>query len=215
MSCYLMGMLTPCSLVGSILGMGGGDAATVCPGGDCTGIRTGSNGRFQIWVPPFATGVTGENGNFSMSITTGYWTDYVASAIPSSALGPSSVAASNLSWVQNALNYVKNHPVFVSVNEILAAQITYQHSTKTLCANVGLGASVLPSKAITVGVYNDGKMSKWTDVLSSWGYSFGANLFAGYAMSTNSSGTIGGPSASPGVGLSGSYTWGACGPAPW
>ncbi len=60
-------------------------------------------------------------------------------------------AANNGGWFQNAVNYLKNHPVFVSVNEILAAQITYQHSTKTLCANVGLGASVLPSKAITMG----------------------------------------------------------------
>jgi hypothetical protein len=40
-----------------------------------------------------------------------------------------------------------------------------------------------------VGVLNEGNMGKWTDVQSSWGYSFGANLFVGYQASTNSSGT--------------------------
>ena len=114
-----------------------------------------------------------------------------------------------LSWLQSGLNYLKSHPVFISVNEILAGQITYQASTKTICANVGLGASVPPTKAVTVGVYNAGNMGNWTNVLSSWGYSFGANLGLGYQASTNSSGTIGGPTIS-GVGLSGSYTYGGC-----
>ena len=118
-------------------------------------------------------------------------------------------AANNGSWLQQGLNYLKNHPVFISVNEILAAQITVQWSTKTVCANLGAGASVPPTKAVTVGVYNNGNMSNWTNVLSSWGYSFGANLIAGYQASTNSSGTIGGPTIS-GVGLSGSYTYGGC-----
>jgi len=34
-------------------------------------------------------------------------------------------AANNGSWFQRGLNYLKTHPVFISVNEILAAQITY------------------------------------------------------------------------------------------
>jgi hypothetical protein len=68
-----------------------------------------------------------------------------------------------------------------------------------------------PTKMVTVGVYNNGNMSNWTNVLSSWGYSFGSSAWLGYQASTNSSGTIGGPTASLGPGLSGSYTWGACG----
>jgi len=119
--------------------------------------------------------------------------------------------AANNGTLQQKLDYLKSHPVFVSFNEIVALQLTVKWSTKTVCGNWGVGASVPPSKAVTVGVYNTGNMNKWTDILSSWGYSFGSNLFLGYAMSTNSSGTIGGPSASPGIGLSGSYTWGKCG----
>lgn len=123
---------------------------------------------------------------------------------------PSTITAAQLKGlIALGLNYFKNHPVFISVNEIVAGQIAVQWSTKTACANLGAGASLPPSKAVTVGVYNNGNMPNWTNVLSSWGYSLGANLIAGYAMSTNSSGTIGGPSIS-GVGLSGSYTYGGC-----
>lgn len=118
-------------------------------------------------------------------------------------------------WLSNAVAYLKQHPISLSANEIVAAQLTYQASTNTLCSNIGLGASFEPTKALTVGIYNNGQMSKWQDVQSSFGYSFGANLFAGYQMSRNSSGTIGGPSLSPGIGISGAYTWGKCGPAPW
>jgi hypothetical protein len=118
-----------------------------------------------------------------------------------------------LNWLQQVLLYLKTHPVFISVNEIAAGQLTFQYSTKTICSNVGLGASVPPTKAVTVGVYNNGNMGNWTDVLSEWGYSFGANLGPGYTMSTNKSGTIGGPTVS-GVGLSGSYTYGACAKLP-
>ncbi len=76
---------------------------------------------------------------------------------------------------------------------ILAAQVTFQASTGTICGNLEAGASVPPTKAVTVGVLNEGDMEKWTDVQSSWGYSFGANLFLGYQGSFNSSGKIGGP----------------------
>ncbi len=123
--------------------------------------------------------------------------------------GPRGCAGAVVSGLQKGLNYLKSHPVFISVNEIVAAQITYQQSTGTICANLGAGASVPPTKAVTVGVYNEGNMGNWTNVLSSWGYSFGANLILGYQASTNSSGTIGGPTIS-GVGLSGSYTYGGC-----
>jgi hypothetical protein len=109
------------------------------------------------------------------------------------------------------LNYLKTHPVFISFNEIVALQLTVKWSTKTVCGNWGAGASVPPTKMVTVGVYNNGNMSNWTNVLSSWGYSFGSSAWLGYQASTNSSGTIGGPTASLGPGLSGSYTWGACG----
>ena len=120
------------------------------------------------------------------------------------------VAANNGNLLQQGLNYLKTHPVFISFNEIVALQLTVKWSTKTVCGNWGAGASVPPTKMVTVGVYNNGNMSNWTNVLSSWGYSFGSSAWLGYQASTNSSGTIGGPTASLGPGLSGSYTWGAC-----
>src|SRR5690242_20235257 len=82
--------------------------------------------------------------------------------------------------IRNGWDYAKTHPVTVSVNEIGALQVTYQASTKRLCGNVGIGASVPPTKMVTVGILNGGDMSKWTDVVSSWGYSFGANWILGY-----------------------------------
>ncbi len=112
--------------------------------------------------------------------------------------------------VASGLEYAKTHPVFISVNEIGALQYTAQWSTKTVCINVGVGASVPPTKMVTVGLYNAGNMANWTGVLSSWGYSFGSNLWAGYQASTNSSGTIGAPTLTLGAGLSGSYTYGGC-----
>ena len=114
-----------------------------------------------------------------------------------------------LTWIKNGLNYLKSQPITLSVNEIVAAQITYQHSTSTICGNIGLGASVPPSKAVTVGILNAGDMNNWKDVVSGTGYSFGANLFLGYQGSFNSSGKVGGPTIS-GIGLSGSYTYGGC-----
>jgi hypothetical protein len=113
------------------------------------------------------------------------------------------------SWIRNVSDYLASHPVTISVNEIAAVQITYQHSTKTICSSAGLGASFPPSKAFTVGILNAGDMDKWTDVVSGPGYSFGANLFAGYQGMFNSSGKLGGPTIS-GVGISGSYTIGRC-----
>jgi len=113
-------------------------------------------------------------------------------------------------WFTGALNYLKTHPVTASINEIGAVQAMYQNSTKTFCISVGVGASVLPTKAVTVGVLNNGNMGNWKNVASGWGYSFGSNLFLGYEAMTNSAGTVGGPSASPGIGVSGSYTYGGC-----
>lgn len=157
----------------------------------------------QIGEPTTLFGVSTQMGGWSLTTTT--ITDQIYSGSSSWSLFP----ANNGNWFQRGLNYLKTHPVFISVNEILAAQITYQASTGTICANVGAGASVPPTKAVTVGVLNEGDMGKWTDVQSSWGYSFGANLFLGYQGSFNSSGKIGGPTVS-GVGLSGSYTYGGC-----
>jgi len=170
--------------------------------------QIGPNGQLQVWVPGTSSNISwcspcglDASGNpiFLMQTTTGGWSDVPAGGNSS---GP-------LSWIQNGLNYLKTHPVFISVNEILAGQATVQWSTKTVCGNLGVGASVPPTKAVTLGVYNAGNMSNWTNVLSSWGYSFGANVGLGYQASTNSSGTIGGPTVS-GVGLSGSYTYGGC-----
>jgi RHS repeat-associated protein len=123
--------------------------------------------------------------------------------------GATQAGANNGNWFQRGLNYLKTHPVTFSFIEGLALQATYQASTKTLCINAGLGASVPPTKMFTAGVLNEGDMGKWTDVQSSWGYSFGANLIFGYQGSFNSSGKVGGPTIS-GVGISGSYTYGWC-----
>jgi hypothetical protein len=53
-------------------------------------------------------------------------------------------AANNGSWLQKTLDYLKNHPVFISVNELVAGQITVQWSTKTVCANLGAGVTQPP-----------------------------------------------------------------------
>lgn len=140
---------------------------------------------------------------------------------PGSVPGVTSSFCSSHPWVcqqvSMALARFRQYPISLSVTQIVAGQLTYQPSTNTLCSDVGLGASYTPTKAFTVGIYNNGAdISKWQEVLSGFGYSFGANIFAGYQMSRDNSGkTIGGPSLSPGVGISASYTWGKCGPAPW
>lgn len=122
-----------------------------------------------------------------------------------------SYAANNgpTSWLQSAWNYIKSHPVTISVNEIIAAQITYQASTNTICGSLGAGASVPPTKAVTVGILNEGNMQNWQGAISGPSYSFGANLFVGYQGTFSSSGNVGGPTVS-GIGLSGSYTMGGC-----
>ena len=121
------------------------------------------------------------------------------------------VAANNgtPSWFQRTLNYLKSHPITISVNEIFAGQITYQASTGTICGSVGAGASVPPTKAVTVGILNEGNMGNWQGAISGPSYSFGANLFLGYQGTFSSSGNVGGPTVS-GIGLSGSYTIGGC-----
>ena len=86
------------------------------------------------------------------------WTTYVAS------FTPAPVAANNGSWLQRGLDYLKTHPLTFSFTEGPSLQATYQASTKTLCINAGLGASVPPSKMLTAGVLNEGDMGKWTDV---------------------------------------------------
>ena len=128
---------------------------------------------------------------------------------PNSTTNTSTITLAPSNLLQNVLNYLNSHPVTFSVNEIGAAQITYQNSTKTLCVNVGLGASLPPTKAVTIGILNNGNMGNWTKVLSGFGYTFSSSAYGGYQASTNSSGTVGGPTVSlPGV--SGSYTYGGC-----
>jgi len=116
--------------------------------------------------------------------------------------------------VTAALNYLKVHPVTISVAYGVAGQLTYQYSTGTICGSGGLGASYPPTKWVTFGVLNAGNMGNWTNVVSGFSYTFGANVVPGYQGSFNSSGTVGGPTIAPGAGLSGSYTWGACGTIP-
>ena len=124
----------------------GGD--TPPPGYSPTGVNT-SDGR---------TIYTGANGDIWIG----------NSAVPGTSSDAGGLALINgigfISLLQQGLNYVKSHPVFISFNEIGAAQVTYQASTKTGCINVGLGASLPPTKAVTVGLYNGGNIDRWTDV---------------------------------------------------
>ncbi|MFY9561302.1 MAG: RHS repeat-associated core domain-containing protein [Terriglobales bacterium] len=152
-----------------------------------------------VWVPSSSSGVYIKDDTFTISMTTGYW--------QLTFLGFS--GGGSPSWLTRAWTYIKSHPVTLSVNEIFAGQITFQYSTGTICGNFGLGASFPPTKAVTVGILNEGDMGKWQDVLSGPGYSFGANLILGYQGMFNSSGKVGGPTVS-GIGLSGSYTKGSC-----
>ena len=71
-----------------------------------------------------------------------------------------------------------------------------------------------PTNLVTAGILNSGNMQNWQGVVSGPSYSFSANIFVGYQGSFSSSGKVGGPSITPGIGLSGSYTIGGCGPAP-
>ncbi len=163
-----------------------------------------NDGGWQAYTP--YPDWTSDNG-FTIHTGNGRWVSMPG--MPTAASNGNFSWYGILSWINKGLDYLKTHPVTISVNEILAGQITYQASTKTICGNVGLGASVPPTKAVTVGILNEGDMGKWTDVVGSWGYSFGANLFLGYQGSFNSSGKVGGPTVS-GIGLSGSYTYGGC-----
>jgi RHS repeat-associated protein len=184
----------------------------------------GGNGQYR--VGSWTTSTLGTYGLYvNAAVQTDFYSgsgEYLTSLIHSyinliqfSGTASSGVVPQSYSWadarsdVADGSGYLKAHPVFISVNEIVAGQITVQWSTRTVCGNLGAGASVPPTKAVTVGLYNAGNMDHWKDVVSSWGYSLGSNLGPGYQVSTNSSGTIGGPTVS-GVGLSGSYTYGGC-----
>jgi hypothetical protein len=195
-------------------------------GGGSVGIQTVStssdllSGDLPQWNPPQLVnnpngGINDPGGSLVTQLTTGYWS-FSSSAASSTALTSTTlnlslnqVGSSALSWLQEKLNYLKTHPVTISVNEIAAGQITYQHSTGTICGNIGMGASFPPSKAVTAGILNEGTMGNWQQVISGPGYSFGANFFGGYQGMFNSSGKLGGPTVS-GIGVSGSYTIGGC-----
>jgi RHS repeat-associated protein len=195
---YFDGTVDPSSLQYNVNGglLGNVDGTTQCSG-DC---QTNS------------VNVTGQQGTLWQLLTTTV-PYYDPNDVPLSPSGQAAALAANNgtpSWFQRTLNYLKSHPITISVNEILAGQITYQASTGTICGSVGAGASVPPTKAVTVGILNDGSsMGNWQQVISGPSYSFGANLFVGYQGTFSSSGNVGGPTVS-GIGLSGSYTIGGC-----
>ncbi|HTD23757.1 MAG TPA: RHS repeat-associated core domain-containing protein [Terriglobales bacterium] len=54
--CRMDGASMPCGVVMAFL-RGGGDAVAMCPGGDCSRVRTGSNGQFQYYIPGLRTPV--------------------------------------------------------------------------------------------------------------------------------------------------------------
>jgi hypothetical protein len=191
------------------------EANLICKNGGC---QVGS------WAD---TAITPDGVYINATVQTDFYTknrDYITSLITNyinlfqfSGAAGSSVNVQGYSWLNNGtselgvatVDYLRTHPITISANEIGAFQYTYQASSNTACINVGVGASVPPTKAVTVGLLNAGDMRQWQDVQSSWGYSLGANFFLGYQGSFNSSGTIGGPTVS-GIGLSGSYTYGGC-----
>lgn len=202
LGCTVNGLPFSCRAVRSFLEQG---VLAFCP--QCRpGQVVGNDNNIYGWVPwdPNDPALQDTTSGRHRIVPVAYW-GVVGTVSSSSGL--------DRSWFQRGLDYIKSHPVFISVNEIVAVQIIYQRSTNTICSNFGLGASVPPTKAVTVGILNEGNMGRWTDVQSGWGYSFGANLFLGYQGEFNSSGAVGGPTIS-GIGLSGSYTFGACGSIP-
>ena len=170
----------------------------------------------SVWVPadPASSGTGYASPGPDQSYNCGIfclWQPNIGIPEQGSGGGGGGGAANNRtpSWFQRTLNYLKSHPITISVNEIFAGQITYQASTGTICGSVGAGASVPPTKAVTVGILNEGNMGNWQGAISGPSYSFGANLFVGYQGTFSSSGNVGGPTVS-GIGLSGSYTIGGC-----
>ena len=223
-----------------IFGCGGGCDPFSCGGGGGGGAI---GPQPPIYTPPQVGASPYPNGTLASDDPFGGETNGIPNGLQIPSLGPGTLGCSYgsgscgggiygftyggmtfksftdfLNWLHQVsvfLSYLKTRPVFLSINGIGAVQFTYQASTKTLCANLGLGASVPPTKFATAGVYNGGSMNNWKGVLSGWGYSLGGNIGGGYQASTNSAGTIGGPSVSPGAGVSASYTWGKYGRAPW
>lgn len=207
--------------------------AAVCPGNVCeAGLQAsdaeggyvawyqwhpGSSNIYQLYTADddgrATDPVLDANGNpmYVMKMIIGGWGFLGYTGGPDNSFS-ATAAAETVMGMQNAFRGTLTtvpFPVTASVNEIIAAQTTWDQGSRTLCGNVGVGASFPPTKALTLGILNEGNMDRWKDVVSSWGYSFAANGYGGYQMSTNSSGTVGGPTLS-GPGFSGSYTYGGC-----
>ena len=191
-------MVTTCDASGNCVTMddgtgegGGGGGGGYSCGDNCVGVIAGS--------PP-----TIDPGTVSLGDLLPPDSPSSSPSSPSLGNGPTPTGSTG-----GGILAPKKAPVTISVNEILAGQITYQQSTNTICASFGLGASFPPTKAVTVGILNAGDMANWQNVMSGWSYTFGVNLILGYQGMFSSSGKVGGPTVS-GIGLSGSYTYGGC-----
>jgi RHS repeat-associated protein len=210
--CTMDGVDAPCNMVFATIAGGG---AVQCLFNSCAGYGTtwklSDTGTDYMLLVGSSNSFNEDELDAGAWVHDTRWADLGPAAMWDSVNSVTDQSANNgtPSWFQRGLNYLKSHPITISVNEIFAGQITYQASTGTICGSVGAGASVPPTKAVTVGILNEGSMNNWQGVVTGPSYSFGANLFLGYQGMFSSSGKVGGPTVS-GIGLSGSYTIGGC-----
>lgn len=81
------------------------------------------------------------------------------------------------------------------------------------CAGLGLAATTPTGKYVSGGPLLFGDLSKARDILSGWGYNFGAQVapLIGGQVAINKSGALAGPTLATATGLSAGYGWSYCG----
>jgi RHS repeat-associated protein len=137
---------------------------------------------------------------------------------------PVCVNTSNPNWFWTLMNAFWEHvpwagAAFVPIPHtggMVSVEIPFAYlpSSKTGCLGVGLAATTPTGKFVAGGPLTMGNLKKAQDILSSWGYSFGAQAtpLIGVQAITNSSGTLGGGTLATETGLSAGFTWSKCGP---
>jgi hypothetical protein len=90
--------------------------------------------------------------------------------------------------------------------------IAYIRSTHTTCVGLGLAATTPTEKFVSGGPLVNGNLDNAKNVLSGFGYNFGAQATPtiGYQASVNGSGALGGPSLATSTGLSAGFGYSVC-----
>jgi hypothetical protein len=90
--------------------------------------------------------------------------------------------------------------------------LAYIPSTNTSCVGLGLAATTPTGKSVAGGPLVNGNLNNAKNILSGFGYNFGgqATPALGYQVSTNSSGSLGGPTLATSTGLSAGYGYSVC-----